>query len=71
MRRIPSKSKAPVLVQTKEAGTYMVEATPMENNRNRLNVAKEVVETLLHQQFSVTKANTPDVLINLDKNMKV
>lgn len=65
------KSEAPVLVHTKEAGTYMVEATPTESSENRLYVAKGLAEALPRRQFYVLVASTSNVPVSILKNMKI
>lgn len=48
-RTIPPNGGAPVVVQTEEKGTYMVETTPTKNDGIRLSVAKGIMlETLPH-----------------------
>lgn len=68
---ILSSSKAPVLVQTEQAGTSMVEITLIEKGANLLNVAKKIAKTLPHQPIYITAANTLNVPISLSRNMKV
>lgn len=46
-----------MLVQTTEAGTYVVEATTLENVENRLYVAKGIEETLPRQPIYITVAS--------------
>lgn len=64
-------SKAPVLVRMEEDWTYMVKATPTENDRNKLRVAKEIVRTVSHRQFCIVVANTSKVPVRFSKNMKM
>lgn len=70
-RTVPSSSAALVLVRTKEAGTYMVKATPTENDGNLLSITKKIVETLPQQPFYITVANSLKEPVRFPNNMKV
>lgn len=70
-KTVPPASKASVLAQTRKAETYKVEATPMESDRNRLSVAKEIVEILSYYSFYIMVAKTSEVPVSLLKTMKV
>lgn len=64
-RLVKLSSRATVLAQAAEAGTYTVEARSVKNNEDRLEITKKVLETLPHQLFFyqshkyVKSANTP------------
>lgn len=58
---VPRSSGVSDKVESEEAGTYMVEATPIENDGSRQSVAKGILGTLPHQSFHVIFANTSKV----------
>lgn len=68
-RTVPPFSAAPVLVLMEETGKYMVEARAMENDGNRLSIAKEIVQVFPRRPFHITVANTSKVAVRLSRNM--
>lgn len=70
-RTIPPNSEEPVIVQTDEAGKFIVEALSAATDENRLSTAKGIVETLPNRPFCTMIANTSKAPIDHPKNMKV
>lgn len=70
-RMAPPTREASVLVCTREAGTYIVKPTPLENDKNRLSAEKRIMKIFPYQLFSIMIANTSKVLVHLSNNMKV
>lgn len=70
-KTVPPCSKTPVLVQTKEAGTYKFEATTTKSIESRRSVAKNIMKNFSLQLFHNMVANTSSTPVTLPNSMRV